>query len=77
MRLVLVLSLMLLLSSCASKTTYLREGTQVGPIVVPAGVAPIQQEPYYPIPNNIPPAQQSKKPVSLAPATMMTTDDGK
>lgn len=70
MRLMLIFALVaVFLCSCANHDNdYLKEGGSVSSIVVPAGVPPIKQEPYYPIPTST--VSAPTKPVSLTPATL-------
>lgn len=57
------------LSSCANHSNeYLKNGQQVNGVVVPPGIPMIQQETYYPAPNNA--HSITHTPVSLVPPTL-------
>lgn len=74
MRLVILSCLMMVLCGCVNHSNdYLKEGQQVSSVVVPAGVPPIKQAPYYPIPQNV--TQAPVKPISLEPSTLTSTNN--
>ncbi|MCX7125619.1 MAG: hypothetical protein NTU49_07730 [Gammaproteobacteria bacterium] len=58
------------LSGCASHSKdYLKNGAEIPPLVVPASVPILKQEPYYPIPPVS--GNATLKPVSLKPPTLL------
>ncbi len=65
----LSLTVVLLSAFTDHKDTYLNNGRQVAPLVVPSDVPMIKQEPYYPTPSM--PATVPKKPVALVPPTLL------
>lgn len=61
----------LLLSGCINhENDYLKEGRQIAPLVVPASVPPIKQDPYYPLPKTTIQPSGTPNAVSLKPATL-------